>query len=132
VGKLQSAADLLAPVVDEALSALVLGREDQAAAALARSYARQIDEALRAEFLARQALEETSEEDPMTRLYIRELAAKVASKELLDRLGPKLLAVLESLGATPAGRARLKGGKVPDAPESKLEKLRKARSSRPA
>lgn len=130
MGKLQDAADLLAPAVDEALSALVLGREDQAAAALARSYARQIDEALRAEFLARQALELT--EDPMTRAYIQELAAKVAAKELFDRLGPKLLVVLESLGATPWARARLKGGKIPDAPESNLAKLRKARSSRPA
>jgi hypothetical protein len=132
VGKLQDAAELLAPVVDEALGALVLAGEDRAAAALARSYARQIDEALRAEYLARQALEQVSKEDPLTRAYIQELAAKVESKELLDRLGPKLLAVLESLGATPAARARLKGGKIPDAPESKLDKLRKARSSRPA
>lgn len=130
MGKLQDAADLLAPAVDEALGALVLGREDQAAAQLARAYARQIDEALRAEFLARQALELT--EDPMTRAYIQELAAKVTAKELFDRLGPKLLAVLESLGATPWARARLKGGKIPDAPESNLAKLRKARSSRPA
>ena len=130
MGKLQDAADLLAPAVDAALGALVLAREDHAAAQLARAYARQIDEALRAEFLARQALEQT--EDPMARAYIQELAAKVAAKELFDRLGPKLLAVLESLGATPAARARLKGGKIPDAPESKLDKLRKARSSRPA
>lgn len=125
------AADLLAPAVDEALGALVLAREDQAAAQLARAYARQIDGALRAEFLARQALEQVGD-DPMTRAYIQELAAKVAAKELFDRLGPKLLAVLESLGATPYARARLKGGKIPDAPESKLDKLRKARSSRPA
>ncbi len=130
MGKLQDAADLLAPAVDEALGALVLAREDHAAAQLARAYARQLDEVLRAEFLARQALEQT--EDPMARAYIQELAAKVAAKELFDRLGPKLLAVLESLGATPWARARLKGGKIPDAPESKLDKLRKARSSRPA
>lgn len=132
MGKLQDAADLLAPAVEQSLAVLVLAGEDHAAAQLARSYARQIDEALRAEFLARQALEEVSEEDPLTRAYIRELAAKVATKELLDRLGPKLLAVLESLGATPAARARLKGGKIPDAPENQLGKLRKARSSRPA
>src|SRR5260221_11389279 len=31
--------------------------------------------------------------------------------EALERLGPRLLAVLESLGATPAGRAKLKEGR---------------------
>src|SRR5258708_20648956 len=31
--------------------------------------------------------------------------------EALERLGPKLLTVLESLGATPAGRAKLKEGR---------------------
>lgn len=130
MGKLQDAAHLLAPAVEDALGALVLSREDSAAAQLARALARQIDEALRAEYLARQALEQT--EDPMARAYIQELAAKVAAKELLDRLAPKLLAVLEALGATPAARARLKGGKIPDAPESNLSKLRLARGSRPA
>jgi hypothetical protein len=121
---------LLGPVVEQSLGALVLAGEDQAAAALARSYARAIDEAMRAEFLARRALEETGAEDPMARAYIQELAAKVATKELLDRLGPKLLAVLESLSATPAARARLKGGKIPDAPRSQLERLRQARTTR--
>src|SRR5258708_11436883 len=32
--------------------------------------------------------------------------------EALERLGPRLLAVLESLGATPAARARLKEGRA--------------------
>ncbi len=46
--------------------------------------------------------------------------------ELLDKLGPKLLAALESLGATPAARARIKGGRSPDAPQSRLAQLRQA------
>src|SRR5258708_39900028 len=32
--------------------------------------------------------------------------------EALERLGPRLLAVLESLGATPAARAKLKEGRA--------------------
>src|SRR5260370_38438836 len=34
--------------------------------------------------------------------------------EALERLGPRLLAVLESLGATPAARAKLKEGRAAD------------------
>jgi len=47
--------------------------------------------------------------------------------EAMEKLGPKLLAVLESLGATPAARAKLKGG-VPTRAESRLSALRAARS----
>lgn len=49
--------------------------------------------------------------------------------DALAALGPKLLATLEALGATPAARAKAKpttGGK----PESQLGKLRAARRSR--
>jgi hypothetical protein len=43
-------------------------------------------------------------------------------------IGPLLLDALEQLGATPAARARLKGGKsTTDAPVSQLAKLRAAR-----
>ena len=42
---------------------------------------------------------------------------------------PLLLDCLEQLGATPAARARLKGGKPADAPVSQLAKLRAARRS---
>ena len=42
-------------------------------------------------------------------------------------LGPYLLAVLEQLGATPAARARLKGGKPGERAPSQLDRLRAAR-----
>ena len=42
-------------------------------------------------------------------------------------IGPLLLDALEQLGATPAARARLKGGKQGDAPVSQIAKLRAAR-----
>lgn len=130
MGFLQDADHLLAPAVDESLAALTLADEDQAAAALARAYARQLDGAQRAEMYAERALEHTSDEDVMGRAYIQALAAKVEAKELFDRIGPKLLAVLESLGATPAGRARLRGGTTPNAaPENPLSRLRRARAA---
>lgn len=46
--------------------------------------------------------------------------------EALERLGPKLLACLDALGATPAARARLKGGPA-DAATNRLALLREAR-----
>jgi hypothetical protein len=46
--------------------------------------------------------------------------------EALERLGPKLLAALESLGATPAARARLKEGKGSGGKPSGLQALREA------
>ena len=47
----------------------------------------------------------------------------------LDRLGPKLHAVLESLGATPAARAKLKGGRPADGKPNRLQGLRNARGA---
>lgn len=44
-------------------------------------------------------------------------------------IGPLLLDCLEQLGATPAARARLKGGTPKDAPVSQLAKLRAAKRS---
>lgn len=72
---------------------------DAGAIQLARYYARQIDET----------------DEPKIRSW------------LLWHLGPELLRALESLGATPASRSKLKGGKPGDAPVSQLAKLRAAR-----
>lgn len=47
-------------------------------------------------------------------------------------IAPQLLNVLESLGATPAARARMKGGKPADAGPSALDELRAKRTSRSA
>lgn len=127
MGFLQSADELILPAVEESLAALTLTGQDQAIAQLARAYARQLDGATRAEFLARRALDETPADDVMARAYIGELAAKVASKELFDRIGPKLLQALESLGASPAARGRMKTGGSASAGPSRLEEMRRAR-----
>ena len=59
--------------------------------------------------------------------YAAAIDTAEAPGEALERLGPKLLAALESLGATPAARAKLKGGPEPGATEDPLARLRSAR-----
>lgn len=96
---LRDADQLLAPAIAGTIAALGLKPEDAAAATLAERYAAAIDADTDGEGYA------------------------------LDRLGPKLHAVLESLGATPAGRARLKGGKAADAAPNRLQQLRNTRGA---
>lgn len=88
---------LFVPVVERTIRSLVLGPGDEAAAHLARRYAKAIDDAGRFR-------------DP-------EAAARA-----LERLGPKLLAVLDKLGGTPASRSRLLGGTgAPPPPDPELD-----------
>lgn len=110
---------LFLPVVERTLRALVLGPGDEAAAHLARTYARAIDDSRR-------------HRDPER--YAR----------ALERMGPKLLGVLDKLGATPSGRGRLLGGtgaapppepeddeeERPPSPVGWLADMRQARASR--
>jgi hypothetical protein len=84
VGKLRAADGLILPEVRHTIGQLALQPEDSAAATLAEQYARAIDQAT--------------------------CSACGATGDRLDQLGPKLLAVLESLGATP--RARAAAGKT--------------------
>lgn len=101
---LRDADELIAPAVAETIAALDLRPEDAAAVKLARLYAAQIDDA-------------TGSGDPKIGAWAARWIA------------PLLLDVLESLGATPAARARLKkGGSDGNAPESQLDRLRKAKA----
>lgn len=88
--------------VDASIAALSLTSADAGAAQLAREYAALIDSAIG---------------DDADRAWA------------LRWIGPLLLDCLESLGATPAARARLKDGKQAPAPESPLDKLRAARAA---
>ncbi|MEH1013057.1 hypothetical protein V6U90_08090 [Micromonospora sp. CPCC 206060] len=100
-GRLRSADALISPDVAETVAKLPdLTPADAAAVKLARRYAAAIDEA-----------------DPE------------AAAEVLDKLGPKLLAALEALGATPRSRAARKGG-ASGPGRGKLAAIREAR--RPA
>lgn len=95
---LRAAEHLLTPAVASSLSALTLTGADLGAATLATGYARAIDAA--------------SGEDRAA---------------VLRDLGPKLLAALIELGATPKARAAVKDGSAADDPNSTLARLREAR-----
>lgn len=97
---LRDAADLLAPSVDETIGHLRLEDQDVAAVALARRYAAAID-------------------------AVTEPAARAG---VLRQLGPLLLAVLESLGATPAARVRLLKGGTNANVSTGLQRFRESRT----
>jgi hypothetical protein len=90
--------ELLLPAVEVTIGALKLGEPFQAAAQLARSLARTIDEAA----------------DPAAALRV---------------LGPQLLKALESIGGSPAARAKMP---APPRPPSKVAQLRAAHWNSPA
>jgi len=96
--KLRSTDALLKPAVSAAIGALGLDAEDGGAARLAELYAAEIDD-----------------------------SPEEARAEALERLGPRLLTVLDALGATPKARKAVGNG----APVSggAMERLRAARSS---
>jgi hypothetical protein len=108
---LRDASELLYPAVCATLASLGIdtrdGTQDAAAAKLAQQYARTIDDA------------------PDGKAYA----------SAIRWIGPELLKVLESLGATPAARAAISKGAAKDtgpARENKLAKLRSVSSHKPA
>lgn len=126
--RIQSTDQLLAPAVAETIEQLEPADTDAAAVQLARRYAEIIDraEAVAAEADAAFAL--LALDDIDGRRYLAKIVAKVEAQTVLAELGPKLLAVLESLAATPAGRAKVKGGASKSGP-SRLQGLRAARGA---
>ncbi len=100
----RDASELLYPAVCESVAVLDLDPDgkDAAAVKLAKHYARLIDE-----------------------------ASDAKQANIARWLGPELLKVLESLGATPAARSALKprGSKTSER-ASKLDQLREARARR--
>jgi hypothetical protein len=62
----------------------------------------------------------------LTQRYAAEIDDAADPAAALERLGPKLLAALEALGATPQARSRIKGGRAADAVPGKLQALRAA------
>ena len=125
VRAVRSAADLISPLFEQTATALdQLTAVDAAALQLARRYAAAIDDAHQ----VAAALDAVEPEDDDMRARVAALAARVDAITTLDRLGPKLLAALDALGATPRGRAALKpsaGG----AGRGKLAAVRNSRAS---
>lgn len=63
----------------------------------------------------------------LAKKYAEAIDAAEDPQEALEKLGHRLLAALESLGATPKARALIKKGGASNGGESKLAQLRAAR-----
>lgn len=122
--QLRSADTLVAPAVAETLDDLDVGAGDAAAVRLVERYAAALDRAAAAEAHADKvlaAVRGTGDDD--VEAAVSALKAKVSAVATLENVGPKLLAALESLGATPKARGELgKGGGARGG--GKLEALR--------
>lgn len=114
----------LSRAVSAAISELTLGKRDAAAAALAKRYAALID---RAEETAAE-LDALRPDDESTADAVRRLRARVDSQAVASDLGPKLLAALAALGATPQARAAALKGGVTGGP-TRLDVLRARRQA---
>jgi len=124
---LRAAEDLILPEVERTLTDLgpKLTGSDGAAAQLARRYAATIDTAYD---VASDLDDVPADEDLAGR--VAWLARKVEAQTVLAELGPKLLACLEALGASPRARAaQSKGAGTGTGTTSKLAALREAHSA---
>lgn len=110
---LRPAEQLLAPIVAAAIAELELTPADAAVVRLAEEYAARLDEA--AHLAHRLAVLAERADDPAEAYR---LLGKVQAQTVLSDLGPKLLAALAALGATPAARARIRSGAGGGAPRA--------------
>lgn len=101
---------------------------DAAAVALARRYARVIDDAQR---VAEELDGMTPDTDAQAEA-IRRLAAKVEAHSVVSDIGPKLLAALNSLGMTPQARSSTQKGDRPNAQSPAAAALAALRSGHTA
>ena len=123
---LRDADELLAPAVAASVNALQLTDDrDATVVRLAERYAAQLDRA--AELAAKADAIELDPDDRDGQLLLATLAAQVQAQQALATLGPKLLAALQALQATPAARAKRKGGGGDRAGPNRLTELRAAR-----
>jgi len=124
---LRSADELLAPALEETLVKLQLADADAALVKLARRYAETLDAGAELADHVERAWEELDPEDQKGRRRLAMIEAKLVGRAALADLGPKLLATLQALGATPAARARRKGTGGGDAGPNRLQQLRATR-----
>lgn len=104
--------------VRETLENVRVAPEDAGVRALALRYGRTIDES--------RALAKAAEDlpyDPDTAVMVSRLKQRVEAQAVMAELGPKLLATLDALQATPKARA-VAGKPATPAGKSKLDELR--------
>lgn len=118
--------------LDAALAHLMIEDRDKAAVQLARQYAELIDEATPASkyreplMIITQALPR----DPQIEAAVRKVVDALSAHSVMSDLGPKLLAVLTSLGMTPAGRKAKIGDDGEQRPKGPADDLRTKREER--
>lgn len=113
----------LADKVRQTLGELKLQPEDVAVSALAVEYAQTVDNAAQ---LADEAARLPY--DPDTAVQVARLKARVDAHQVMVDVGPRLLAALDALGATPKARS-VAGKPAPAGGKSKLTALREASAS---
>lgn len=126
---LRPADHLIAPAVAETIEALDTTKADAGAVRLAKRYARDLDDAAVISATLTKALRDLLALNPDLHDRFLTLATRIEETAVLASIGPKLLAALESLGATPAARARLTGGGAPGGGDSRLQQMRNARGA---
>ncbi len=128
----QLANTLLAPAVQKAINALTVAPEDAGAVQLAHSYARLIDDAAplaKYHDPLRKIAAGLDPDDSAAADAFNKIRTALSEHSVASDLGPKLLATLTALGATPASRAA-KGGQSGAPVTSKLDELRARRAKR--
>lgn len=126
---LRPADRLLTPAVAETIKALDTADVDAGAVRLAVRYAHDLDEAAVISASLTKALRELEELSPTLHDKFLTLAVRIEETTVLGNLGPKLLAALEQLAATPAARAKLRGGGGTGGGSSWLDNMRNARGA---
>lgn len=118
--------------LDEALANLTIEDRDRAAVQLAKHYATLIDESAPASkyreplLLISQALPR----DEPIELAFRKITDALSAHSVMSDLGPKLLAVLNALGMTPAGRKAKIADDGVQRPKGPTDELRERREQR--
>lgn len=123
--QLRPTEQLLGPAVAESLQQLGDDPQDVAARRLVERYAAQIDEAAVASAYAAQAAA-VADDEPDLRQRLQALEKQLEERNAVEKLGPKLLQALESLGATAYGRSRMSRSGGESSGPSKLDKFRSA------
>lgn len=117
---------------DAALSNLTIEARDKAAVELARRYSRLIDESAPASKYREPLLmiSQALPKDEPIELAFRKIVDALAEHSVMSDLGPKLLAVLTSLGMTPAGRKTKIADDGEQRPKGPADDLRAKREQR--